>query len=124
VSAAQTGTRTGHELDYVASLMYSTQPTQPRGALLSLPCPITWLCERTSHTNVANFSDSLFLNYFRYNAVRGWEASLLAGTGERFVRDNFLSHSTLRMLQVQSKLCNSLIFPIDSVAAVHAQAIC
>ena len=51
-----------------------------------------------------------FLFCCRYNAVKGWEAATRAGSGEHFVRENFLSRATLQMLQVQTPHCNCRAF--------------
>ena len=55
---------------------------------------------RAQHPHVFK---ALFVTFCHsYNAVKGWQAALRAGAGERFVRDNFLSHATLQMLQVRT----------------------
>ena len=103
----------------------SKLPMPPGRDLLCLPCRIMSQCESSRHcTQRVSPRDFHTRITHRYNAVRGWEAAALAGAGERFVRDNFLSHTTLRMLQVQARLCSRCTFFVDSDVAVHAETIC
>jgi hypothetical protein len=71
------------------------------------------LCKRPLFARRAALTRCLFC--CRYNAVKGWEAATRAGSGEHFIRENFLSRATLQMLQVQTPPCNCHTFLNSSI---------